>query len=788
MQQPADRPVPRRSLEDVSAYVLIATVVIAAFIILPASTIPLGAVKAFVLAGGALLSFALYVLARLSRGNVILPPFLLVGALFLPVLAYALSVAFSGAPFALGVWGTMLETDTFGFMLVVTVLGALAALVIRRIGHYRAFLRVLAWAFDVLVLLELLTLIVGRFSAAVSPLFPIVGSSAGLTAVLGLGVVSTLVALRFLSLSSRSRGALIGSGVVALFLLAVSGLQVVWILVALVSLGLFVEVVMQRVPKASDADLDDVEGPIEEPLEDAGTNRPILLPLATLVASLFFIISGAQGGVLADALRVNAFSVTPSWQSTFSIARGVYAAAPVFGSGPGTFGIDWLKYRDASLNATAFWNVGFTSGIGFIPTSFVTTGAVGIAAWVVFLTLFIGCGLWTLVRRAPQDPFMRFVAILSFISALYLFALAAFSSPGAFALALAFVFAGVFGSSVRFATGSRQWGVIFSRSPRLGFVIVFVLTLLLLASVAVAYTLTGRAIALTNLSNANAAFSAGDLGAAERAVGRSITLAPSPTAYELKAGVALARLGEIAASSTMPAADARAAFQSVLSSGINAALTATSLAPSDYQAWAVLGNLYARAVPLGVSGAYENAKAAYDKAKALDPTDPQILYVIAQLDIANKDIKAAESDLGAAIELKQDYTDAIILLSELEVQDGNVKDALNAALAAAYFTPNDPSILFRVGVLYAATGDLAAAAAALSAAVSANPQFANARYFLAAVYAKQGDLQDALAQVKAIAALSGDNAKAVASLKDALQAGKDPFPKNLLSIPSAPVK
>src|SRR3972149_2480390 len=101
----------------------------------------------------------------------------------------------------------------------------------------------------------------------------------------------------------------------------------------------------------------------------------------------------------------------------------------------------------------------------------------------------------------------------------------------------------------------------------------------------------------------------------------------------------------------MPVAEAQRAFQSALSSGINAALTATNLAPSDYQNWLALGNLYAQAVPLGVTGAYDSAKTAYDKAKALSPTNAQIPYILAQLDIANKNNKAAQENLKAAIAL-----------------------------------------------------------------------------------------------------------------------------------------
>jgi len=86
------------------------------------------------------------------------------------------------------------------------------------------------------------------------------------------------------------------------------------------------------------------------------------------------------------------------------------------------------------------------------------------------------------------------------------------------------------------------------------------------------------------------------------------------------------------------------------------------------------------------------------------------------------------------------------------------------------------------------SNDFSNAALALSAAVAANPQFANARYFLSAVYAKLGDMQNALKEMQAIAAMSADNAKAVTAQLAALEAGKNPFPANLLSVSSAPVK
>ena len=773
----------RRSIETISIWALLATLIVSIFAFIPSSAVPLGATKTFVLAAGALITLALYILARLSRGNIILPPFKLVGALWLTVIAYALSSAFSGAPFANTLWGSALEPDTLGFMLIAAVLGTLAAFVLRRSEQYYSFLRAGAFTFGIVAVLQVLIVLIGQVSpGTVSPAFSLVGSIDDLAFLMGLGVVSILITFRFIELPQRAHRGLLISGVAALFLLAVANSSVVWVLLALVSLGLFVESVMQRGPKTSDSDLDGAAALGDSSHEADESGRSLVLPLAVLAVSLFFLIGGTLGGALANALHVNVLNVRPSWQSTFAIARGSYTTAPAFGTGPGTFGTQWLKYRDAGLNSTVFWNIDFSSGIGFIPTSAVTTGIVGAIAWIAFLLLLIVFGLRMLILRAPEDAFIRYVAILSFVAAIYLFVTAIFGLPNAVILVLAFVFAGLFISTTRFGARSEQWGVIFSRSPRLGFVIVFSLTILLLSSVVAAYTLVGHYVATTQLAKAGTEFGAGNYDKADQSAQNSITFAPSAAAYQIQAGVATARLGVIVASSTMPAATAQKAFQDALSSGINAALTATRLSPSDYQNWLMLGNLYAQAVPLGVTGAYDSAKTAYDKARALNPTNPQIPYILAQLDIAHKDIKAAQTDLKAAITLKQDYTAAIFLLSQLEVQDGNVKDALTSALAAAYFTPNNPNILFQVGILYAAQNDLANAAAALGAAVAANAQFANARYFLSAVYAKQGNMPKAVEQMKAIAAMSADNATAVATQLAALEAGKNPFPANLLSV------
>lgn len=774
----------RLSFDIATGWAAVLTLGFGILAFIPSATIPFLYTKVTVLALGVLVTLALFILARLTRGNIIVPPLPLLGALWLVPAAYLLSSLFSGVGIQNGFFGTELEPDTFGFVLLLSVLATLTALAFRRTQSYQMFFKTVAIIFGLVLVSQVLFILVGRVAPnLVSPTANLVGSFADLGMFVGLGITMSLLALRLLPITGRTRTLMFVGGAVGLFIVALVNSPFVWGLIALVSLGLFIEAIMHRRSSGDDSDLDGValmlaENDVEE---DAGSSRSLAAPLVTLAVSLFFLIGGATiGNALVTAFGTNVVDVRPSWQSTFDIGSHTYASSPLFGSGPGTFSTQWVKFRDRSLNDTIFWNVDFSSGIGFIPSSFVTTGLVGALAWIGFIALFLFFGLRALLLRLPQDSFVRYVSVASFTGMLYVLALAIFNVPGPIVLVAGFLLAGIFVSSLRYGAQAREWGVIFSRSPRVGFIIVFGLTLLLLASIVAAYVVVERYLASVAYSESTAALTAGNLDAAETAIARSILFAPSDRAYQLAAGVGIARMNNVASDTTLAAADAQQQFQQALSGSIEAALTATRLGPNNYQNWAILGNVYQTVVPLNIEGAYENAKSAYDRAVALNPTSPTLPFVLAQLEIANKNPVAAEENLMQAINLKRDYTQAIFLLSQLAVEQGRAREALEAAEAAAYFAPNDPVVLFQVGILRSANGDNPGAIAALSRSKELNPQYANARFFLAVMYGISGQFAQAVTELEGVAALSPENAEAVAADLAALRAGRNPFPPSRL--------
>jgi tetratricopeptide (TPR) repeat protein len=790
----ASVPRPRRFSFDIATTIaVLGTVVLAGIAFIPAASIPFMFTKVSILAIGTLVTLVLYILARLTRGNAIVPPLPLLGALWLVPLAYLLSALFSGVGLRAGFFGTDIETDTLGFVLILAALATLTALSFRRVPSLKLAFKAGALFLGLVVVVQALVLIVSRIAPTkVSATTNLIGSFSDLGMVVGLGITIALLALRFLKVSPRVRLALFIGGGLGLLALAVVNSTIVWGLVVLVAFGLFIEAIMKnRVSAADDSDLDGVALMLAENEQEGGDthSRSLVAPLVTLAIGLFFLIGGSTiGNAVVNAFGANVIDVRPSWTSTFEVGSHTYASSPVFGSGPGTFGSQWLKFRDRALNDTVFWNVDFGSGVGYVPTSFVTTGVVGALAWVVFLGLFLFMGLRMLLLRAPSDPFVRFASMASFTGFIYVMALAILAVPGPIVLLLGFIFAGLFISTMRYGAQAREWGIIFTRSPRVGFVIVFGLTLLLLASILATYVVIERYLASVAYNEASIALAAGKFETADAAINRSILFAPSDRAYQVAAAIGIARMREVAADTTLGASEAQQRFQAALSKAIQDALAATKINPNNYQNWVMLGNVYGIVVPLKIDGAYDNAKTAYDRAIALNPTNPSLLYVLAQLEIAQGNGVAAEETLIQTITLKRDYTQAIFLLSQLEVQLGKAKEALQAAEAAAYFAPNDATVIFQVGILRSANGDTPGAIAALARSVELNPQYANARFFLGVMYAISGDLAKAITELEAVAAISPENAEAVANDLAALRNGKNPFPQSRLGALGIPQK
>lgn len=126
-----------------------------------------------------------------------------------------------------------------------------------------------------------------------------------------------------------------------------------------------------------------------------------------------------------------------------------------------------------------------------------------------------------------------------------------------------------------------------------------------------------------------------------------------------------------------------------------------------------------------------------------------------------------------AIAIKNNYTPALFLLSQIEIQLGNTEQAITTTRAIIRMEPENPTRYFQLGLLLSANGETEAAIDAFESAIARNDEYANARYLLAIAYAEQGRFEEALAQLRVVEETNPENENLL-NLIAQLEAGEVP--------------
>jgi len=580
----------------------------------------------------------------------------------------------------------------------------------------------------------------------------------------GLTILLSLVALEQLKLTKS--GKILFSVVVglSLLMLAVVNFFAIWIVLALVGLvQLMYSLTKERF----------VEKTL--PLEGTADRTSILsvaLSALVFVTSLIFIIGGsAIGGLVSDVTNVSYVEVRPSLEATVDIGRQVYKENAFVGIGPNKFIDAWRLYKDVSINQTVFWSTDFVSGNGFITTQFVTGGIFTVIAWVVFFGLFFVAGFRMLFKTVRTEPFWYFIGTSSFVAAVYLWSMSIVYSPGPVILLLTAIFSGLMFVAYGPLMGTQGKSFSIAANRKAGFILVGVVMVVIVASASSLYY-AGRHYASVYTFNGvvkglNSSQTLEDVEqtiASVYAVSNNDAYARQLAGYQLAKMNALLNLQE-------PTSEQQQAFQTAAANGVNSAQLAVSTDPTDSQNWATLGSIYSILASAGVEGAQQRATEAFVSARSFDPTNPSYALFEAQLSSRTGDVETARALAIDAVQLKQNYTDALFFLTQLDIAAGRVEDAISTTQAIISLEPNNPARYYQLGVLESSAGNIENAILAFTRAVSLDKDYANARYFLALAYIQQGDTVAALEQLEEVKELNPENTD-VADLVEQVKSGK----------------
>ncbi|MDE1924946.1 MAG: tetratricopeptide repeat protein [Patescibacteria group bacterium] len=683
----------------------------------------------------------------------LLPLSYLVSALF----SVDRSVAFTG----FGV-----ETDTILFVTLAALAFIMSFAYFRTLRTARFLLMVVFWALIVAAVFQCISIV---FGSSAIPLATFANRSVNLVGKwndLGMlvGLLSMLFLVRVELMQMSNLWKLVTGLLLAVLgaLLGIINFPLVWGLVLGFSIVLaIVRFIIQR----------------QEPTESMQTwvtRIPWFALVAAVVSVLFLFFGSTFNTGLTSLFPVSSLEVRPSYSSTLDIinaARGGSFERVLVGTGPNTFGQEWLLNKPAEVNQSAFWSLDFNVGFSTFITALGTVGFLGILAWLMPLFLVLAA-LVRVVRLGVLNREDKIVATTFGIASLFLLASILLYVPSQNIILLAFVFSG---AAFGFLWRQGQSSVETEYRSRLGqLAAIAAIVVLVAVSLWSAFAISRRLVVEAYAGASAQSLSDGNSNDALSEASRAAGIEKNGDALRAVLAAQSAKLQQLASATSTPTAQLQQEFSSTVQAAIAAGQSAEALNPHDYRPTLALAQVYDYLSTLSVQGAAQTAAQTYLAAQAQNPTNPAIPLAMARLAAGNNDAADTTVFLKKALTLKSNYTDAILLVVQLDVANKDIPSAIKAATAAAQTAPGVAPIWFELGLLYYSNGDAKDAAAALKQAVAIQPDYANAQYFLGLSDYILGDVPDAIAQFQALNKSNPGNSEVELILGN-LTSGKQPF-------------
>jgi tetratricopeptide (TPR) repeat protein len=493
------------------------------------------------------------------------------------------------------------------------------------------------------------------------------------------------------------------------------------------------------------------------PKEVSPPVSPLLIGVTVLVCvvSILFVIAGDfTGARISSVTNINYLEVRPSMTATIDIARSVYGEDVLFGAGPNRFADAWRLYKDPSINQTLFWNTEFTAGYGFVPTTFVALGLLGGGLLVIFHALYLYLGYVMLLKGKASDSFWSYFGIVTFTAATFLWGISYVYVPGATMLLLTAFFTGL--SFVAYQalvpTATRTLPLVSSRQR--GLLVMAMTIVLIVLSVSTVFSVGKQYVAQADFTNAR--LEATSPEEFETVTSQAFIQYADDTFINALAQIKLAELQSML-SITEPSEEDQRMFVETAGAAIERANVAVSLDTSNPVSYITLANVYSTLARAGITDAAERAEAQLELARALDPLNPSYPLMSAYMAVQVQDVTKAREKINTALQLKSNFTEALFLLTQIDIAEGNIEAAIATTRQITTLEPNNPTRYYQLGVLLAASQDYDAAISAYNTAITQDPNFANARYMLAMTYLDDKQIEPAIAQLQIVHQTNQDN-------------------------------
>lgn len=445
------------------------------------------------------------------------------------------------------------------------------------------------------------------------------------------------------------------------------------------------------------------------------------------VASLFFIRKATLPKKYKLAIFITAIlfvawvvtlstqdSVRPNMASTMLVGKNVMMHNGVFGIGAGNFTRAWQLYRPETVVASPYFGYEFSQGADTMTTFFVTVGILGLLSFMM-LTLSALYSTFLSYRQNPTGREHFILGLLTFT--LLYFVGVAWAVPLSYAmLVMWMVIAGLGVAKARLTEYHPSKKLALLMVP---LAILFTVNAVVTLKKARAFSLYNKSQTLTKTEDI------------EALVAQAVKIYPFDGFYRLQVELAIASNRSLVAVDSKNQEELKNTYLAKAAIAVDAGLAAVKINPENYQNYVSLGRAYELAIPFDKEGGFDRAKKSYQEAIKLYPENPYLYLMVARLESSSGTKDGVRVSLTEALKKKQNFADALYLMSQLEASESKVDEALNYAIEAVKSAPNDPATYVQAGLLFYGKKDYQNAVLALKTALEKDPNNANIAYFLA---------------------------------------------------------
>jgi tetratricopeptide (TPR) repeat protein len=419
-------------------------------------------------------------------------------------------------------------------------------------------------------------------------------------------------------------------------------------------------------------------------------------------------------------------SVRPNLTSTALVAKKTLLNEGLFGIGSGNFARAWQLHKPQDVINSQYFGYDFNEGSDTMTTMSVTLGIFGLLA---FMSLVLSALYSTFVsyrqNKTGEDHFI--LGLLSVV--LLYFVVVAWVVPLSYSMLVMWMVVSALGMAKAHLTE-------FHPSKKLAFLFI-----------PIALLLTANTFVTLNKVHAYSLFNSSQKTAkiedAEALVKKAADAYPFDGFYRTLVEYAITSNRNLLSTNATDQELLKNTYLKKAQTAVDYALIAIKINPSNYQNYVTLGRAYELAIPFDKETAFTKAKKSYEEAIKLYPENPYLYLMLARLETSAGTREGVRTQLTEALRKKQNFADALYLMSQLEASESKIEEAIGYAIETIKSAPNDPAAYVQAGLLFygkASSGkgtredsqkDYANAVLAFKSALERDPNNANIAYFLA---------------------------------------------------------